>query len=51
MLNSAFDRLVPEKAGINFYPPKLQPEIDAVNEWVYDTVNNGVYKTGFATTR
>ncbi|KAF9372189.1 S-glutathionyl-(chloro)hydroquinone reductase, partial [Podila verticillata] len=51
MLNTAFDKLVPEKAGLNFYPENLRGEIDAVNEWVYDTINNGVYKSGFATTQ
>jgi glutathionyl-hydroquinone reductase len=48
MFNTAFDDLVPEKKGINYYPEYLQRDIDSVNEWVYDTVNNGVYKTGFA---
>ncbi|KAF9300438.1 S-glutathionyl-(chloro)hydroquinone reductase [Mortierella antarctica] len=47
----AFDKLAPEKAGLNFYPENLRGEIDAVNEWVYDTINNGVYKSGFATTQ
>ncbi|KIW92370.1 uncharacterized protein Z519_07354 [Cladophialophora bantiana CBS 173.52] len=36
------------KPGGGFYPPHLRAEIDAMNEWVYNTVNNGVYKTGFA---
>ncbi|KAG0212170.1 S-glutathionyl-(chloro)hydroquinone reductase [Mortierella sp. GBA30] len=49
MFNTAFDRFVPEKAGINYYPDHLKAEIDSVNEWIYDTVNNGVYKCGFAT--
>jgi len=40
-----------EKQGITFYPAKLAKEIDEVNDWVYDTVNNGVYKCGFATTQ
>ncbi|KAJ2076673.1 S-glutathionyl-(chloro)hydroquinone reductase [Coemansia sp. RSA 988] len=49
MLNSAFDEFVdPEYRGISFYPEDLRAQIDEVNEWVYDTVNNGVYKTGFA---
>jgi len=49
IMNSAFDKLVPEKAGLDFYPDNLKAEIDSVNEWVYETVNNGVYKCGFAT--
>ena len=34
-----------------YYPEDLRAEIDAVNERVYNTVNNGVYKSGFATTQ
>ncbi|KAJ1653220.1 S-glutathionyl-(chloro)hydroquinone reductase [Coemansia sp. RSA 2052] len=50
MFNSAFDELLaPEYRGINFYPEELKPQIDELNEWIYDTVNNGVYKSGFAT--
>ncbi|MFF4324926.1 glutathione S-transferase family protein [Streptomyces sp. NPDC048387] len=30
------------------YPPRLRPQIDAVNEAVYRDVNNGVYRAGFA---
>jgi putative glutathione S-transferase len=50
MLNSAFDELAqyPER---DYYPQTLRAEIDAVNEHVYPNVNNGVYKTGFATTQ
>lgn len=49
MLNSAFnDILPPEKAAVDIYPEELQKQIDEVNSWVYDTVNNGVYKAGFA---
>lgn len=47
MFNSAFDD-VGAKAG-DFYPANLQTEIDVLNERIYDTVNNGVYKSGFAT--
>ncbi|NLS15583.1 glutathione S-transferase family protein [Rhizobium sp. P40RR-XXII] len=47
MFNSAFDGLTGSKA--DFYPADLSADIDALNERVYDTVNNGVYKAGFAT--
>jgi putative glutathione S-transferase len=46
MLNSAFDG-IGAKAG-DYYPEALRAEIDAVNARVYDTLNNGVYKAGFA---
>jgi glutathionyl-hydroquinone reductase len=49
MFNSAFDA-VGAKPG-DYYPEALRGEIDAVNARVYDTVNNGVYKAGFATTQ
>jgi putative glutathione S-transferase len=49
MLNSAFDHLG-AKPG-DYYPVALRSEIDAINARVYDTVNNGVYKAGFATTQ
>ncbi|KAI0948087.1 hypothetical protein AcW1_009687 [Taiwanofungus camphoratus] len=52
MFNSAFNHLLPtDKAALDFYPAAHRKEIDEVNEWVYDTVNNGVYKSGFATTQ
>jgi putative glutathione S-transferase len=34
-----------------FCPPELESDIDDVNAFVYDTINNGVYKSGFATTQ
>ncbi|KJE36682.1 glutathionyl-hydroquinone reductase YqjG [Thalassospira sp. HJ] len=49
MLNSAFDDL--GATDVDFYPEELRAEIDAVNERVYHDVNNGVYKSGFATTQ
>lgn len=47
MLNSAFNDLSGVEA--NFTPEELLPAIDEVNDEIYETVNNGVYKSGFAT--
>jgi glutathionyl-hydroquinone reductase len=49
MLGSAFDS-VGARPG-DYYPKPLREEIDAVNQRIYDTLNNGVYKSGFATTQ
>ncbi|MGU7783278.1 glutathione S-transferase family protein [Burkholderia sp. PU8-34] len=49
MFNSAFDDLG-AKPG-DFYPVELRDEINEVNDRVYHTLNNGVYKAGFATTQ
>jgi len=49
MFNSAFDN-VGAKSG-DFYPEHLRPEIDEINERIYESVNNGVYKCGFATSQ
>ncbi|MEX1057601.1 MAG: glutathione S-transferase family protein [Natronospirillum sp.] len=49
MLNSAFDELTGN--ALDFYPEHLRQEIDTINDRVYHTVNNGVYKSGFATTQ
>jgi len=46
MLNSAFDG-VGARPG-DFYPADLREEIEAINARIYDTVNNGVYRAGFA---
>ncbi len=52
MLNSAFNGFLPEeKAALDFAPRDLLPEIDEINALVYDSVNNGVYKAGFATSQ
>ncbi|MDB5535110.1 MAG: Glutathione S-transferase, omega [Hyphomicrobiales bacterium] len=49
MLGSAFDAVgaIPG----DYYPVPLRAEIDALNARIYDTLNNGVYKSGFATTQ
>ena len=49
MFNSAFDSA--GATGPDFYPEALRGEIDRINASVYDNVNNGVYKSGFATTQ
>lgn len=49
MFNSAFDG-VGAKPG-DYYPETLRLEIDEINARVYSNVNNGVYKSGFATTQ
>ncbi|KAJ6256149.1 hypothetical protein Dda_8984 [Drechslerella dactyloides] len=57
MFYTAFDHLLPESlreashpAG-GYLPHHLRQEIEEMNDWVYDKINNGVYKTGFATTQ
>ncbi len=47
MFNSAFDHLTGNR--MDFYPHDLRSEIDAINDFVYENVNDGVYKCGFAT--
>ena len=47
MLNSAFDAF--GDAELDFYPQALRAEIDALNDFIYPNVNNGVYRAGFAT--
>ncbi|WP_062203819.1 glutathione S-transferase family protein [Aureimonas sp. AU12] len=49
MLNSSFDAFT--DVTDDFCPAELRDEIDAVNALVYESVNNGVYKCGFATTQ
>ena len=46
MFNSAFNQWA--DTSFDFYPEKLRAEIDEVNDFVYEHVNNGVYRTGFA---
>ena len=46
MLNSAFNAFTPVKT--DYYPERLRAETDAINAFVYERVNNGVYQAGFA---
>lgn len=50
MLNSAFDS-VAEHPELDFYPEALRGEIDELNDRIYNEVNNGVYRAGFASTQ
>ncbi len=49
MFNSAFDNITGNTQ--DFWPPALRDAIEPVNDRIYDTLNNGVYKAGFATTQ
>ncbi|KAE8403503.1 glutathione S-transferase [Aspergillus pseudonomiae] len=54
MLYYEFDDLLPSNSSqklLDLYPTKLRSQIDTSNEWIYNDVNNGVYKSGFATTQ
>jgi putative glutathione S-transferase len=52
MFYTAFDDLLEDKyksESVDLLPEHLRGEIEEMNEWVYNDVNNGVYKSGFAT--
>jgi len=49
MFNRVFNDITGNR--IDFYPEHLQTKIDKVNELIYHKINNGVYKSGFATTQ
>ncbi|KAF5578264.1 glutathione S-transferase [Fusarium pseudocircinatum] len=57
ILYTAFDEFLPltfresEKKTAGLFPHHLRDEIESMNTWVSDTVNNGVYKCGFASTQ
>ena len=49
ILNAGFDDLTGDRGDL--YPERLRPEIDRWNTLIYDTLNNGVYRAGFARTQ
>ena len=49
MFNSAFNGL--GASAIDLYPKEHRAEIEQLNQLIYETVNNGVYRAGFATTQ
>ncbi|KKY19930.1 putative cell wall biogenesis protein glutathione transferase [Phaeomoniella chlamydospora] len=54
MLYHGFDSLLPPDSharNLDLYPESLRSEIESTNEWTYNDINNGVYKSGFATSQ
>ncbi|SLM47255.1 S-transferase [Nitrospira japonica] len=49
MLNGAFDGFA--ESRIDLYPQRLQRDIDDLNEFIYENVNDGVYRAGFSTSQ
>lgn len=49
MLNSAFDHLTGN--DMDFWPENMRDDIEEVNTRIYETLNNGVYRSGFATSQ
>lgn len=49
MFYTEFDDILPEKyKTVDLFPQHLRMDIEGVNDWTYNDINNGVYKTGFA---
>jgi glutathionyl-hydroquinone reductase len=52
MFYTAFDDMLPEKyKNVDLFPKDLRAQIEETNKWTYDDINNGVYRSGFATTQ
>jgi len=52
MFYTAFDDILPEQyKKVDLLPESLKKQIEETNEWTYNDINNGVYKSGFATTQ
>ncbi|KAL8963167.1 MAG: hypothetical protein Q9193_000536 [Seirophora villosa] len=52
MFYTEFDDILPEKyRTVDMFPKHLRQDIEGVNDWTYNDINNGVYKTGFAQTQ
>ncbi|MGH6683477.1 MAG: glutathione S-transferase family protein, partial [Pseudolabrys sp.] len=49
MLNSAFDKFT--NIHTDYYPEPLRADIDRLNDKIYSNINNGVYRSGFATSQ
>ena len=47
MLNNMFNRYS-NNPELDLYPPKLEEKMKEVDSWIYENINNGVYKCGFA---